>query len=607
MFTVDGADTSPKPAGPAPEPASGGLPVAPQRVALALKQRWRVLVACTAAAAALGAVAAKTIVPREFTATTVLSWEPAVGTQDAARELRSLVDAVELPDNLALVRERTALPLTLEAVGSSVTVATSAASNVISIVGTADAPEDAARIAEATAEVFLADRVRVARAQLGEKLSHLDDDAKAARNSVDLAHSAYDVFRTEEGLADPAAETLAAIEHTSRLRTEADLSRAALDSESARARSLAGAADTRPERTVLAQKEVRPVAEKLAVERTELAARRARLSEDHPQVAALAAEVESLERRGTTKDAAIAERTVGQDPTRAALDQELARTRAEVEASRTRGTAYASLLATAEARLERLSGLSHRAAALTADIRSAESHLAEVETERARTRDAFRAPPTGFRVIAHAIVPSLPSSSLRRPVAALSPLLGLLIGLVLALVRSPPAVSRRDGDGAVFLGPRAGPRLFVLARGGPRARAAGARPLRVAACRRAAARARARRRRDGPRGASRCRAARCLSARRVRLVRGHPGLGARGGHPATARASGGPCARGRAGGGACGALSLVARRAPRPQRRPRLRTHGRRPGACDALGSCGRSGSFSRRDAGPQRPVNQNP
>jgi uncharacterized protein involved in exopolysaccharide biosynthesis len=437
MFTVDGADTSPKPAGPAPEPASGGLPVAPQRVALALKQRWRVLVACTAAAAALGAVAAKTIVPREFTATTVLSWEPAVGTQDAARELRSLVDAVELPDNLALVRERTALPLTLEAVGSSVTVATSAASNVISIVGTADAPEDAARIAEATAEVFLADRVRVARAQLGEKLSHLDDDAKAARNSVDLAHSAYDVFRTEEGLADPAAETLAAIEHTSRLRTEADLSRAALDSESARARSLAGAADTRPERTVLAQKEVRPVAEKLAVERTELAARRARLSEDHPQVAALAAEVESLERRGTTKDAAIAERTVGQDPTRAALDQELARTRAEVEASRTRGTAYASLLATAEARLERLSGLSHRAAALTADIRSAESHLAEVETERARTRDAFRAPPTGFRVIAHAIVPSLPSSSLRRPVAALSPLLGLLIGLVLALVRSP--------------------------------------------------------------------------------------------------------------------------------------------------------------------------
>jgi uncharacterized protein involved in exopolysaccharide biosynthesis len=468
MFTVDGADTSPKPAGPAPEPASGGLPVAPQRVALALKQRWRVLVACTAAAAALGAVAAKTIVPREFTATTVLSWEPAVGTQDAARELRSLVDAVELPDNLALVRERTALPLTLEAVGSSVTVATSAASNVISIVGTADAPEDAARIAEATAEVFLADRVRVARAQLGEKLSHLDDDAKAARNSVDLAHSAYDVFRTEEGLADPAAETLAAIEHTSRLRTEADLSRAALDSESARARSLAGAADTRPERTVLAQKEVRPVAEKLAVERTELAARRARLSEDHPQVAALAAEVESLERRGTTKDAAIAERTVGQDPTRAALDQELARTRAEVEASRTRGTAYASLLATAEARLERLSGLSHRAAALTADIRSAESHLAEVETERARTRDAFRAPPTGFRVIAHAIVPSLPSSSLRRPVAALSPLLGLLIGLVLALVRSPGCFASRRRRSCVSgaarrssplrLGPRRPPR-----------------------------------------------------------------------------------------------------------------------------------------------------
>lgn len=436
MFTVDGADSSPKAPGLAPAAASAGLPVAPQRVAAALKQRWRVLVTCTAAAAALGAVAAKTVVPREFTATTVLSWEPTPGTQDAARELRSLVDAVELPENMMAVRERTGLPLTLEALGSSVMVATSAASNVISVVGTADTADDAAHIAEATAEVFLAGRVEVARAQLGEKLARLDEDANAARKALDLAHSAYDAFRDEEGLADPAAETLAAIEHTSRLRTEADLSRAALDSESARARSLAGAADTRPERTVLAQKEVRPVAEKLAVERTELAARRARLSEDHPQVAALAAEVESLEQRGTTKDAAVAERTVGQDPTRAALDQELARTRAEVEASRTRGSAYEALLAAAEARLERLSSLTHRAAALTADIRSTETHLAEVEAERARTRDALRSPPTGFRVIARAIPPALPSSSLRRPVAALSPLVGLLVGLVIALLRS---------------------------------------------------------------------------------------------------------------------------------------------------------------------------
>jgi uncharacterized protein involved in exopolysaccharide biosynthesis len=417
-----------------PPPQRAGAPIDPARLVLALQRGRRALLLGALLSGALGVVVAKAVVSREFEARCTLRWTTS-GSANEQRALKTLVDEVKLPVNLEQVRARLALTSTLDAVAKSVVVTTASDSNVFSVSAKASDSEAAARLADAVVEVFLTRRADTERERLVDRATVLEGDVEAARRAMLDARRSYDAFRTEHGIADLPAETQAAIDQAAQLRAKADIARAESQAELARADALQRAARAEPQTAVLGQTEIQPDARKLAEARAELAALSPQLSADHPRIRSLVAEVTSLEEGLTRPRKALSgERTIGRNPQWDAAQQGLMIAKAQRDAALRRQSAFDDLAETATTTVARLSKVEGEASTRLAQLRVAEKHLADLEDLLALARDAARSPKSGFLVLAPAKAPLAPSKSLRKVVAIVSPLLGLLIagGLLIA-------------------------------------------------------------------------------------------------------------------------------------------------------------------------------
>lgn len=164
---------------PAPPPAESasvraGMPVDPRRLLTALSRGRRIIIAAGVLGLIGGAVLAKTVVPRQYAAAASVIWEPApplLGEElrPDARELRTLVDSIKVPGNVAETRRRLALPVAIDALGSKIDVSSSDKSNLVSVEATWNDPEVAPQIANTLVDVFLEQRVSVQR-ERSEKL-----------------------------------------------------------------------------------------------------------------------------------------------------------------------------------------------------------------------------------------------------------------------------------------------------------------------------------------------------------------------------------------------------------------------------------------------------
>src|SRR4051812_6978025 len=100
--------SQPSPAAPAVDAARGGLPVDPGRLLHSLSRGRRALIGAVIVGLVGGAILAKTVVPIEYTSTATIFWEPgtplAGETRQDGRELRTLVDSIKVPGNLAEAR-----------------------------------------------------------------------------------------------------------------------------------------------------------------------------------------------------------------------------------------------------------------------------------------------------------------------------------------------------------------------------------------------------------------------------------------------------------------------------------------------------------------------
>lgn len=416
-----------------------GVAIEPGRALAVLRRGRRAIVSCTLIGTVLGAVVAKTVVPRDYEAQIVLQWDrdKTQGGNDELRELQTLVDSVKLPGNLEKVRARLHLAMSIPVLGHAVEVESSTESNIVTLKATADSGEDAARLVDAMATAFLEQRIGVTEDRLLSQLQLLSVAVETARGVVAKARKEYDDFRVEHGITDIPLEMQAAIEQAARLRADADMAGADSEAERARAESLRRVTLAERPTAVLQELEVLPEARKLADAKADLIALQAQLADDHPRVEALRAQITSLERRVTeAPKSGTAERTVGRNPQWETAQQALSQASAQREAALQRQAAYRDLVGRADEAVAKLSKIAGEAAARLASIRVAEKHLADLEEQLAKARDAARAPVSGFRIVAPAKVPPLPKKSRRKAVVVGASVLSLLLSALVVLIRA---------------------------------------------------------------------------------------------------------------------------------------------------------------------------
>jgi uncharacterized protein involved in exopolysaccharide biosynthesis len=415
-----------------------GFPVDVPRVLGSVRAGWRWIAAAAALSLTVGALGARKFVHREYASELSILWEPAsadgaAAAEDEARTLRTLADTVKLPINLATVRERLRVEQTLERMGRHIEVTSSTETRLIVLHGTGESPEDARRITQSTADVFLEHRRGLHRARLDEQLRTIETDAREARTALEASRARYDEFRRAHGIANLPAEQLAAIEHAARLRADADLARAEAEGESAREGALRAAARAQNPLTVLSESEQMFGATRLAETEGQLTVARSRLTGAHPALQALEAQANAL--RARSDSAVRTGRIIGRNPHWDAYTASAATAGAVGSSLRRREAILRSSLRETASRVDELASLDGESATLLASVTVAERHLAEVLASRARAQDAQRSPATGLRVVAAAVAPDRPSKSLRRPIIAASPVLGALIALMVLLVR----------------------------------------------------------------------------------------------------------------------------------------------------------------------------
>ncbi|WP_437681776.1 GumC family protein [Sorangium sp. So ce131] len=429
------------------------MAIDPLRVLGALRRRARVIALVAIASGVAGAVIAKTLVKREYEAGVVLLWEQAVGRDEVAHELQTVLDSVKIPKNLEKVRERLGVPTAIELLGQRVSTVSSNESKVVTIKARADDPELAARFTNTVVEVFFENRVENERDRLSEQISKQTAAVSAARDAIAKARKAYDDFRNQHGIADLPVETQAAIELAARIRTEGELARVEIEAEEARLEALRKAAAKESPTAVLSESEVLPDAQKLAQARTELVALKAQLSPDHPRVQALEAQVASLEQRvAESPPPTTAGRIVGRNPQWDTAREGLTHAAAQRDAALKKKATYAELTTAAQTMIAKLSQIEGEASALLSALHLAEQQLAERQERLARLEDAARSPNVGFRVLSPARVPTLPVKSRRALVAIMAPILGLLAAAMAVLARAVWGLRAHVGTELAFWG-----------------------------------------------------------------------------------------------------------------------------------------------------------
>lgn len=369
-----------------------GKPIDPRRLIRAMARRkWWIIVAI-AVGGVLGALVAKFVIPRVYAASSQIVWEPKDRAPEA-RELRTHVDSIKVQTNLTEIRRRTGVHATLFQLSQKLDVQYDADSNLVTIYSTGDSPEEAAGLANTTVEVFMSQQRDLASARAKEHLHQVQQDKIAAETARDAARAEYDKFRQEHGIVDITTETQNMIEEAATLRAQAQI---------------------REERRTVRANGSAAISERLRQKQSELAEARVSLTDEHPKVQRLLAEIRTLQNQAAQAATASADTP----PRPMAAD----------------AGAGPRPIQAVEDRLARLSAVEGEASVLLSDVRVAEAHVNELNTEVAHAEDDVRSARADFRIVSPALPDQTPVKSFRRPIAIASPVLSGLLAIILILI-----------------------------------------------------------------------------------------------------------------------------------------------------------------------------
>jgi len=432
-YDLEGEESGAKPRRP-------GLPVEPRRVLWILAEnRTRLLRAFLIASVV--ALIVFFFLPKTYESSAHLLYEttalPTLKDQET-KELApvAFVDSAVAPSQLRQVRERLGWSISLRQLESRVDAVLEGEA-AMRIVGRAGTAEDARALTQTVLDVFLERQARYNQQKL-ERLTEENRSALAwAEEKREEARQSYEEFRTKSGKPDLLREKEQLLARAAKLRSDADEASVEVAAQQARIAELEKAQEEIPRQIVASATRGSPIDTPLAEARSELAAARASLSEQHPTVQALKQRVASLQAQRSGGTAELGEQTLAANPTRSAVDQQLATARAALAGAREREAALRVLLNASKDEAARLSPEEGEARQVIGELELAEQRVDDLSEYAAALRDAQMGQLTGFRVLS---APMLPEESKR---SSTQVLLLLLLPVLAVLIVALVCIGRR--------------------------------------------------------------------------------------------------------------------------------------------------------------------
>ena len=270
-----------------------GFPVEPARVLGTLRRgRWW-LVGAAIVGVVAGVLIAKLGVRHSYQSTASLRFGGVASLESAEqqdfmgaqRDLPSRAESLRREVVLREVRARMGMAnVPITAMHAMFENTQDAESGLVTITGSGDSPERAARFTNTIVEVCVQHERERRRVDIETASGALEARIAAAQGELELARTRYDAFRQEHGITDLTAEQEAGLTQAASLRAEADLAVAEIASLEARVRELRDEVQRTPRTQVTSATSERVDQSELARAEAHLQQIRASLSADHPRV-----------------------------------------------------------------------------------------------------------------------------------------------------------------------------------------------------------------------------------------------------------------------------------------------------------------------------------
>ena len=409
-----------------------GLPVEPRRLLQVLADHRKSLFKGFLIAAAL-ALLAFFFVPKTYESSAQLLFEgtPLLQREGSHSSPGAFVESAMAPSRLREVRDRLGWDVSLSEIEDQVEVSLDGGGS-INIVGQAATAEEAQALAQTMLEVFLAGQASFN----ALKLERLTEENRSwlvrAKERREEASQAYEDFRKKSGKPDLIREQEQLLRRSAEFRSKADEAHVQVASQQARVAELEKAQRELPRQIVASATKGSPVDSPLARARSELAAARASLSDEHPTVQALKQRVASLQAQRKGQPTEVGGQVLSLNPARTSVDQQLASARAALAAARERESALRALLQATKADAMALAPEEAEARQIVGALEVANARVDELSARAATLRDAALGPITGFRVLSPPVLPEESQPSKQHVLVLV--MLPILTVLILALV-----------------------------------------------------------------------------------------------------------------------------------------------------------------------------
>jgi len=416
----------------AAKPKRPGFPVEPRRLLRVLADHRKSLFNGFLIAAAL-ALLAFFFVPKTYESSAQLLFEgtPALERQGSRPSADAFVESAMAPSRLREVRDRLDWDVSLSELEDQVDVSLESGSAMY-IYGRAGTAEEAQALAQTMLDVFLAGQASFNAHRLKRLTEENRGSLERAKERRQEAAQAYEVFREKSGKPDLIHEQEQLLERAAALRSNSDEAAVEVAAQQARIGELEKAQRELPRQIVASATKGSPVDTPLAQARSELAAARASLSEQHPRVQALKQRVASLQAQRKGQRAEVGEQTLAANPARASVDQQLATARAALAAAKERESALRVLLQAITEEAASLAPEEGEARQIVGALEAANARVDELSARAATLGDAALGPTTGFRVLSAPVLPEESQPSKQHVLVLV--MLPILTVLVLALV-----------------------------------------------------------------------------------------------------------------------------------------------------------------------------
>jgi uncharacterized protein involved in exopolysaccharide biosynthesis len=424
-----------------------GLPVDLGRIWYGIRSQWKLLPKLLVLGAVVGVGAAYFLMHPVYTAKAVLVWDRA-NADPMDRSFVTQIESARLPANLKAVQKRLHIGGSVDDLQRKLDVISDTQSRLVTVEASDNTPNSAATLAKTVVDVWLEQQRDLGHDRQSDRLTELQSDQKAAEKDLYAARQKFDKFQVEVGVADYFGELKLAITKVNTLQQDISGAGADADAESARARELAlqnaGLRDT----TVATATIIDPTAMKLAELQSQLSSDSSHLSDDHPTIIRLKAQIQRLRsQRNTTVQSAA---SIALNPLKQSVQTSLVQSKLAREAALQRAATASQNLETARDWLAKLVAVQGTAQQLSAELETQEKHAQEIKTMIIQASDQVRTTPSDFRVVTQATVPEHANPSKRRLVAIAFPVAFMLFGLLGIVARDLKGLKIHTAREAAF-------------------------------------------------------------------------------------------------------------------------------------------------------------